>query len=308
MRQDSQKLALVKKKIVPFSGMAKVWMKHMNMGVGFAVRNTLLTSQKVQRGSLKCSNLLLLVSSTFLVFMHQHYWPQRKDQFYDQLDDALKGVSPSEAIFVQGDFNGRVGADFDSWPNTVGHHGICKMNENGQRLLQFCSHHSLFVTNTFFQNRTCRKASWSHPCSQHWHQLYLVVTKQDSLNTVHITRAFHSADRDTDHALIISKVKYQPKRLHHAKPCGQPKISISRSKGIHTNAAFIDFLQRSLPASPGDTAEESWNSLKQVIFESSVLTYGKKLHTTTDCFKVCGHFIEVMVKNYENNSMNALWY
>ena len=156
------------------------------------------------------------------------------------------------------------------------------MNENGQRLLEFCSHHRLCVSNTFFQNWTCHKVSWRHPCSQHWHQLDLVFTRQDSLNTLHTTRAFHSADCDTDHALIISKVKYQPKRLHHAKPCGNQKINISRTKDIHAEAAFIDCLQRSLPANPGDAAEESWNSRKKVIFDPAVLSYGKKLHTTTD--------------------------
>ena len=132
----------------------------------------------------------------------------------------------------------------------------------------------------FFQNQTCHKASWRHPRSQHWHQLDLVLTRRDSLNTVHTSRAFHSADCDTDHALIISKVKYKPKRSHHAKPCGQPKIDISRTKDIHANAAFIDCLQRSLPAHSGEGAEDSWNSLKKVIFESAVLTYGKKNFTT----------------------------
>ena len=114
----------------------------------------------------------------------------------------------------------------------------------------------------------------------------------DSLNTVHTTRAFHSADCDTDHALIVSKVKYQPKRLHHAKPCGQPKINISRTKDIQANAAFIECLQRSLPANPEETAEDNWNSLKKVIFESAILTYGKKLHNTTDWFEA--HSVEML--------------
>ena len=89
-------------------------------------------------------------------------------------------------------------------------------------------------------------------------QLEIYIETQDQLDQVLTTLSQHCAHhpstppehstvqivtRNRDHALIISKVKYQPKRLHHAKPCGRPKINISHTKDIHANAAFIDCLQ-----------------------------------------------------------------
>ena len=55
-----------------------------------------------------------LSTSSGLINLFSLYAPtllatkDKKNQFYDQLDEALKGVSPSEAIYVLGDFNTRV--------------------------------------------------------------------------------------------------------------------------------------------------------------------------------------------------------
>lgn len=64
--------------------------------------------------------------------------PEVKDQFYEHLDSVIKSIYTTEHIFFLADFNARVGADHECWPNVLGHHGmhIGKMNENGQRLLE----------------------------------------------------------------------------------------------------------------------------------------------------------------------------
>lgn len=90
-----------------------------------------------------------------------------------------------------------------------------KMNENGQTLLEFCCYHKLCVTNAYFQNQACHKASCKHQRSNHWYQLDLVITRCISLNNVCNTRAYHSADCNTDHSLISSMVKLKPKNLYH---------------------------------------------------------------------------------------------
>ena len=90
------------------------------------------------------------------------------------------------------------------------------MNENGQWLLEMCSYYNLCVSNTFFSTKPCHRVSWKHPRSDHWHQLDLMsaITRRSSLNSVLITRTYHSADCDSDHSLIISKVRLKPKQLH----------------------------------------------------------------------------------------------
>ena len=76
-----------------------------------------------------------------------------------------------------GEFNARVGADYKSWSRSIGHFGIGKLYENGQRLLELCSYHDLCITNTFFSTKLNHRVSWRHPRSHHWHQLDLVITE-----------------------------------------------------------------------------------------------------------------------------------
>ena len=95
-----------------------------------------------------------------------------------------------------------VGADQDSWPSCLGPFGVGKMNENGQRLLEFCSYHGLCVTNSYFMTKPQHKVSWRHPRSKHWHQLDLILTRRNALKNVTITRSYQSADCNTLSGLL----------------------------------------------------------------------------------------------------------
>ena len=49
-----------------------------------------------------------------------------KDQFYESLDTVISRIPAVEHIYLLGDFNAQVGADHESWPDVLGHHGIGK--------------------------------------------------------------------------------------------------------------------------------------------------------------------------------------
>ena len=130
-----------------------------------------------------------------------------KDKFYDDLAATIKKVPEREALFILGDFNARVGADHNSWPTCLGCFGIGKMNENGQHFLEFCCYYGLCVSNTFFNTKLQHRVSWRHQRSKHWHQLELIITRCSSLPSITIICSYRSADCDTDHSLVYSRVK-----------------------------------------------------------------------------------------------------
>ena len=86
-----------------------------------------------------------------------------KDRFYVELDSVIRSIPATEHLYLLGDFNARVGSDHVSWPDCIGHFGIGKMNENGQRLLELCLYHNLCITNTFFHTKPRQNVSWSIP-------------------------------------------------------------------------------------------------------------------------------------------------
>ena len=54
-----------------------------------------------------------------------------RDIFYDEPQSPVHNVSPTQCIFILGNFNVRVGTNYAPWQHQIGHHGVENMNENG---------------------------------------------------------------------------------------------------------------------------------------------------------------------------------
>ena len=259
-------------------------------GVGFAVRNSLLSSiEPPSRGTERILSLRLQTASGPVNIL-SCYAPtlcssvETKDQFYEHLDSVIANIPANENLFLLGDFNARVGTDHDSWPKCIGYFGIGKLNENGQRLLEVCSYHDLCITNTFFSTKPCHKVSWRHPRSHHWHQLDLVITRTSSLDSVQVTRSYHRADCDTDHSLIASRVRLQPWRIHRSKQKGRPLINTAKISNPNLHDLFADSIEQALQDCPSTSAEERWNHIRDAIHHSAMEIYGKREKQNPDWF------------------------
>ena len=82
-----------------------------------------------------------------------------------------------------------------------------------------------------------------HPRSKHWHQLDLIVARQDQLNNIRIARSFHSADCNNDHSLVCSKVQLHQKKLHRAQNPAKAHINVVATLIKGKVLAFRELLQ-----------------------------------------------------------------
>ncbi|XP_069992347.1 uncharacterized protein [Penaeus vannamei] len=162
--------------------------------------------------------------------------PQAKDQFYEALEDVVSGNPCSEGIYLLGDVNARVGTDWQAWPICLSHFSIGQMNENGQRLLEVYCHQGLCITNSYYKCKELQKVSWRVGL-----------------------RSYHSADCDTDHSLVASKVRLKPRKIHHAKTKGRPRINTYVTSNPIKAQCFAD--------------------------NSAIAAFGKKEHKSADWFK-----------------------
>ncbi|KAG1656884.1 hypothetical protein FOA52_000677, partial [Chlamydomonas sp. UWO 241] len=105
-----------------------------------------------------------------------------KDAFYEQLHDALTHTPAHHYILVMGDFNATTTAASSTTHPSVGRHACPtshspsspfppnsplaafrhkpSINDNGHRLLDLCSAHSLSITHSFFPNPPARAYTW----------------------------------------------------------------------------------------------------------------------------------------------------
>lgn len=86
-----------------------------------------------------------------------------KDKFYEELDSVISAVSDSDKLIVLGNFNARVGTNFQTWEGVIGRNGVGKCNSNGLLLLKTCAAHDLIVTNTVLRLPNRNRTSWMHP-------------------------------------------------------------------------------------------------------------------------------------------------
>ncbi|XP_076031941.1 uncharacterized protein LOC143019846 [Oratosquilla oratoria] len=222
-------------------------------GVGFTVRNTLLSM--VEPGDKGSERLMILRlhTSEGPVTLVSAYAPtltstaEAKDEFYINISNII--------------------------------------NDNGQRLLEFCSYNSLCVTNSFFQTKPQHRVSWCHPRSKHWHQLDLILIRRSNIKLIQITRTYHSADCDTDHSLVCCKIRLQPKKLHKCKQKGKPRMN---TMGMHLPEKVEEFaksLQKALSVEHQHcSAAEKWNHLRDTIQKTALATFGKKTSKNNDWF------------------------
>ncbi|XP_005095538.1 craniofacial development protein 2-like [Aplysia californica] len=177
-------------------------------GVGFAVHNRLLNRISTPQGISERITVMEMENKTGKAHFISAYAPTRttenekKDQFFEEHQDAINNVPKADQLFLTGDFNARVGTENKVLPTSLGPFGLGKINENGQRLLEFCTNNNLCISNTFYSGNDRHKVSWCRPRLGHWQQIDFIIVRKKDANMVKQTRSFYSADCNTHHLLL----------------------------------------------------------------------------------------------------------
>ena len=197
-----------------------------------------------------------------------------KDQFYAQLHEIIQAIPREDKIILLGDFNARVGNSHHLWEGVLGCHGVGKCNDNGLRLLTFCSQHNLTITNTMFQLQNKFKTTWMHPRSKLWHLLDYVIVRHSDIKDVQITRAMRGADGWTDHRLVrsIFLLKIRPPARRQAP---RKHLDLKALNNDATRSAFqnelAEHLTQTTTTNPITTEHltERWDSISEVLLNTA---------------------------------------
>ena len=186
-----------------------------------------------------------------------------------------------------GDFNARVGADYSSWENVIGKHGIGRENSNGTLLLSLCSQHNLIITNTIFQQAERHKTTWMHPRTKKWHMIDFAIIRQRDIKDVQHTRSMCGSCIWSDHRLVKCKLALQTKTSRHTcrvKPA--KKLDIAKLKSGDCSRNLATKLQEAYANTVvlGSNAKATWDTFKDVTLKTAEIVLGSPDRKHRDWF------------------------
>ena len=119
-------------------------------------------------------------------FVFQIYAPDsscsqdEKDELFSLSTQQLNKLPRKSKKIILGDFNGKVDTNgTDIYSVNCGKYGLEMMNDEGERLLNFCALNHLAVMNTMYKERRNRLASWISPDAPTKNQIDYILVPTD---------------------------------------------------------------------------------------------------------------------------------
>jgi len=132
---------------------------------------------------------------------------EAKDSFYVELEQVFDQFPKYHMKMLLGDCNAKVGRE-NSFKPTIGEESLHQdSNDNGVRLVNFATSQNLVVKSTMFPHRNIHKYTWTSPDGKTHNQIDHVLTDRRWHSSVVDVRSFRRAECDTDHYLVIAKVR-----------------------------------------------------------------------------------------------------
>jgi hypothetical protein len=130
-----------------------------------------------------------------------------KDSFYEELAHVFDQFPRYDMKILLCDFNAKVGRE-DIFKPTIGNENSHKIsNDNGVRVVNFATSKNLVVRSTMFPHRSIHKYTWISPDGQTHKEIDHVLIDRRRHSSILDVRSFRGADCDTDHYLVVAKIK-----------------------------------------------------------------------------------------------------
>ncbi|KER27324.1 hypothetical protein T265_05644 [Opisthorchis viverrini] len=131
-----------------------------------------------------------------------------KDTFCRELSGLIRQAKSTDIVILAGDLNAQVGRLSSLESHLGGRFGVdARRTENGDRLLQLCADHELFLASTNFQHKRSHRVTWRPPTTnQPWTQLDHVAISHRWRATTQDCRSFWGTQLDSDHAVVRARL------------------------------------------------------------------------------------------------------
>ena len=171
-------------------------------------------------------------------------------------------------MIVMGDCNARVGANANIWKGVIGRQVILEVNENGLKLLSFCSVNNLVVTNTILKHRDCHKFTWFHSgdSSKAGHVIDFILVNRKFRNSILDSMVYKGTHLQSDHTLVVSKIRVKFNVMKKRKDVSKP-VYVVDTKSLSKNQCEAYEKNKRIECEVYDLGL-AWSNLRKVLLEA----------------------------------------
>jgi hypothetical protein len=130
-----------------------------------------------------------------------------KDRFYEEQECVFDKFPKYHIQILLGDFNAKVGME-DIFKPSIRNECLREIsNDHGVRVVNFATSKNLTVKSTMFPHRNIHRFTWTPSDRKTQNQIDHILINRRRHSSILDVRAFRVADCDTDHYLVVAKVR-----------------------------------------------------------------------------------------------------
>lgn len=254
-------------------------------GVGFTlskrVKNSLISYTPVSERIITARLHSRHINITFVVAYAptNSYSDHLKDEFYQQLNATFSDLPRHDIKILLGDFNAKLGTDYHLWPGIIGKHSLHgSSNDNGTRLLDFCTLNQLTVGGTLFEHRDIHKGTWRSPDGRTVNQIDHICISTQWNHSLLDVKTCRGADIGSDHYLVRGFLRIKLKNVESRKTntVRGPALEKLRDKSLvdeYNQALISKFTDNPIN---DDTVDGVWNTFKNNVSKVALDVLGNR--------------------------------
>ena len=192
------------------------------------------------------------------------------DKFYDDLEKAKSQCKSQEVKIIQGDFNAKVGKGRRD--DIIGEYGLGESNERGDRLFEWAKMNEMIIGNTWFEHHPRRLWTWLSNDDETKNQIDYILIDKRFRNGMINTKTLPGADCNSDHNLLMSKIKIKLKSTSKAVKNLKLNLKLRKTNTAIKEQYTVEVKNRFTGLEEIREVEQRWVKLKDALTQSATET------------------------------------